>query len=304
MENFLLDNSLLIFGISMVGVVGALILMVVGYFMWQAERRAKHGEPATDAPPPTAPPPARPSLTAQTSQWLGGLRQRLSTPTDPHHVEVARLLRDRLTGQLIIQVESQRYTHLAEVADPRHARALELLAHDWAVWWQGAPPRLSQTSPAQPFIPPQPTSPAGAAGVEAGSEPAPPHPTPAPVSVVAPVEAMDIPLNTLPPAKPNERPLAVPSMNLIQQFRTVRALSGPTEPAKPVAEQIDDILQQLIGGTVFETRKLKVYTGPDGAAVFTADQQTYSGLGDIPDAAVQKVFQRAVQEWENRHYRN
>lgn len=200
----------------------------------------------------------------QGPRWPAFLGRRLTPPPDPAPAgapaEVLRVLRHPLTGRLIVEIAGRRYHSLAEITDADAAQGLQVTVRDLAQFAGAEPAAAATAAPAAP--PPQ----------------------------------------AAPPAQPSARPaLRVPSMNPFRQVLVLREL-GTLEPPPPVslAQQIDEVLQQLIAGTPFAARQLQVRTGPEDGVLFAADGAAHTELADIPDPAVQEVFREAIRRWESR----
>lgn len=293
----LVKNAPWIFALSIVGVLGCLILLAVGLNLYARERDPRKA--------------ARPAW--RWPAFLQNLFNRRRAPAAPSPAgaaagaghEVLRVLRHPLTGRLIVEIAGRRYQSLAEVDDPEAAQGLHVTLRDLQRF-VGVEPAAPEAGPA--LMPAWPAAPA-----PAPPPAAPPLSTPTPADIAppavvlppaeAPTPAELPPLNPLPPpAKPAASgTLRVPSMNPFRQIQILREL-GSLEPAPPsaIAEQIDDVLQQLISGTPFATRELKVQTGPQGGVIFAVDGASFTDLAAIPDAAAQAVFREAIRQWEAR----
>jgi hypothetical protein len=84
----------------------------------------------------------------------------------------------------------------------------------------------------------------------------------------------------------------------------VSGILNPAPPAAPmfrsIAMQINDILQEKIVDTQFESRGISVSDGPDHGVLVTLDGKKYSGVKDVPDEEVRSVIRTAVLEWEKQ----
>ncbi|MCC7361501.1 MAG: hypothetical protein IT317_18585 [Anaerolineales bacterium] len=258
-------NPPLMLTVGALGLVGCLILLYVGIQMLREERAAKDRQEAAapvegtgpaDGPaettPDAAPTPAKPAPA----------KPAFGRPKGSAH-EVLRVLRDNLTGRLIIEIAGRRYANLDELTDPALNEGLLTTLADLRAFTNGA-----------------------AAAPEAEAPPAAralPTPTPA--------------VPAVPPAAP--KPLPPPTMNPFKQMQVLRELAKnpPPEP-KTIAEQIDEVLQGRLAGTPLAERGLHIRPGPRGEALFDLDGESYPAVDDVPDLAVREALKGAIAAWE------
>ncbi|MCC6190862.1 MAG: hypothetical protein IT318_17710 [Anaerolineales bacterium] len=275
-------NPYVLLIVGSLGLLGCLILLVFGVQMMREERAARQArEAASGATPgalpsdppaeaPAAPAPARASL-------LSGLGNRLGSgrPRGAAH-EVLRVLRDNLTGRLLIEIGGQRYANLDDLPDPILRQGLMAALRDLSDFaGAGAAAHLP---------------PAGAHGalpaVSAGMPQAAPRPQPGRAA-----------RPTGPAAEP--RPLPPPSMNPFKQMQVLRELAkNLPPPPKSIAEQINDALQARIADTALVQRGLHMRPGPRGEANFHLDGQSYPSVEDVPDEEARAVIRAAIADWE------
>lgn len=219
------------------------------------------------------------------------------SPAEP--VELLRLLRDRQTGQLIVEIAGQRYTRLAEIADKKVGHFILTLAAHLLAFTNGmvateaglkalqspkvgkAPMPLTIPAPAAPppAVSPQPTSP------PSGTVPsAPPE-----------VEAAFLASLQAQPAKPEP-----PQPQRRGLFN--RAKPAPEEtllPALNLAEQINTIAQtRLRYSPLATTTKLEITSDPSGGILINVNGAFYRGPDDIPQPEVKELIKASIQEWE------
>jgi hypothetical protein len=69
----------------------------------------------------------------------------------------------------------------------------------------------------------------------------------------------------------------------------------------PMAEQIEDILQQTLAQTPsMAQRDIHIHQALDGGVRIEVDGQSFEGVGDIPDPMVRSLIQDAIHVWETR----
>ncbi|MCS6910471.1 MAG: hypothetical protein NZM11_07870 [Anaerolineales bacterium] len=282
--NNLVDNAPWLLGLSVLAIIGFGILLVVGFNMLRREAQKDN--------PPT-PSENKPAGLALPAALADRLALRAAAPADPNANEVLRVLRDRLTGRVLLEINGKRYTQLSEVTESEVRRALLLTLRDLQEF-AGLSALTTSHTPAQfSANPPAPAHPAAP----------PPAPTEMPASpaVSAEVEAVLSQLNAAPLPKTNEThtPLRLPSMNIFKQMAQAREVSArEIAPIKSVAQQIDEVLQHLILGTPFAWQNLHVASDPNGNVVFEVGTDLYRSVEEIPDRNLQVVFQEAIRRWE------
>lgn len=285
--NNLVDNAPWLLGLSVLAIAGFGILLVVGFNMLRREAQ-KDSPPASSSPSESKP--AGLTLPAALADRLA---PRAAAPADPIANEVLRVLRDRLTGRVLLEINGKRYTQLSEVTESEVRRALLLTLRDLQEF-AGLSALTVGVAPASA------TPPAPAPARPAAPPPAPAEP-PAPQASAADVEAVLSQLNAAPLPRPDEAhaPLKLPSMNIFKQMAQAREVSArEIAPIKSVAQQIDDVLQHLILGTPFARQNLHVASDPAGNVVFEVGADLYRSVEEVPDRNLQVVFQEAIRRWE------
>jgi hypothetical protein len=258
-----MDSSIVLI-VAILGFVGFAVLGFAAYRMMRGER----GKPdaykfSGENPAPAALEPA-------------------ARPTPPGAHEVLRVLRDDLTGRLMLEIGGQRFNRVMEIQDPNLGRGLVTTVRDLQRFMQG---QVTGSGPAPEIQSPAPGPVASAP---------PPPAAPARVSTPEPPHSF-IPNPAAPPS------ITMPSMNPFKQAQILRELSKQQLVApKSIPDQIDEILQEKIAGTALVGRGLKVNTSPAGGVVFYLDGQTYDGVDAVPDPDGQAAIRAAVKAWENK----
>lgn len=289
---------LLTFGAG--GFIFFAILLVIGFRMWQNEQAEKEkgknqtGEVKPVMPQPVAAPPPPPPLSMP-----------MSTPNDNAH-EVLRVLRDNLTGRLIVEIAGRRYERVGDIRDPDVGRGFVTTLKDLQKFMAGTQsPATSLPSfpPLEEQRPPAPPAPS------ARPAPAQMPSAPRPASIPE-TERKGQPAASSPAASsstPARRtlsdmpPIQKPSMNPFKQAKVLRDLQEQQGPApKSIPEQIDEILQEKLERTPHRGRGCRVYLGPKGGVVFDLDGKSYEGVDEVPDSEVRTIIRAAVAEWEKK----
>jgi hypothetical protein len=72
----------------------------------------------------------------------------------------------------------------------------------------------------------------------------------------------------------------------------------PDQGAKSMVQQIDAILQKLIEGTPFESKKIMLLESPGGGILVKVGKNQYESIDAVPDADIQVLLRQAVTKWE------
>src|SRR5574341_157160 len=294
---------LLIF--SIVGAIGFTALLVVGVILLRQEQAARRAKP--EAPPGgAAEAKSQENKLLEAGRSLFKARSKDADPLDAH--EVLRVLRDRLTGRLIVEIAGRRYAQVGDIQDPNIQRGFLTTLQDLGGFATNvSAPSIAPVPQAPlPNIPvaPRAESPRAQDSASAPATPAQPAADTTPrlePSAPPPAPISSSPISNLPQPRA-DGPLQMPSMNPLKQMQVLRELSKqpPPPPPKSIAEQIDEILQEKIAGTPHRQRGLHVSAGPQGHALFQLDGRAYEGVDDLPDAEARAMVRAAIVEWERR----
>lgn len=299
--------------------VGILFLGASVLFGWMlfyfARSREKDTSRRPQAGPSLSPTASRPT----TSRKVQGkperkgaepsLPEQQSTFNEVGHrtsaaLEVLRLLRDRATGALIVEVEGKKYRALREIKDERVGRQVlqaaanlvhftgVIQAYDRARTSQ--PSSLSAAEPTATDSPPAPST--------VALEEVPPVPrTPAPPSV-----EREFLQSLVQQRRPREEEIK-PSLSPIEFFRrsfTARRrarVQGDMPAPRSFVEEIEEILQRFLRTyPSFIDREVEVHVGAaqGGGIRIQVENEFYDTPDDIPDPEVRGILKAAIQEWE------
>ena len=273
----------LLCGIGFTGFAGFCLLLYVALRMWREERARKGAQ--MSAPTPDSP--------SALSSFLGRLTS--SPPAAPAPAalsdahEVLRVLRDKLTGRLLIEIGGKRYTKINEIQDPNVGQGFLTTLRDLGRFAGGLATGAS----------PAPASPAEAAP-RAATAPS-PDARSAPPAAQAESSAPPGAGRSQAVSDTSAEPLRRPSMNPFKQMQVLREMekSAPPPP-KAITEQIDEILQEKMAGSSFTQRGLRVRAGASGGAAFELDGKAYDAVDDLPDDAARDLIRAAIKEWEKK----
>jgi hypothetical protein len=65
--------------------------------------------------------------------------------------------------------------------------------------------------------------------------------------------------------------------------------------------QIDAILQTRLRGTPLEDLGIRLVESAKGDPVVIVGDKSFTGVGEVPDPAVQAAIRAAIAEWERRY---
>jgi len=238
--------------------------------------------PQVVSPPPPISMPTATVLPEQTPDWLSSLAPN-EHPAAPapsaaatNSEELIRLWRAP-GGELIVEIDGRRYPSRYDIADEAVTRRIMNALGDLNYFVNSKTPAPVQATPA----------PAPTAAPADELPPAKPATEERPVVVISREEAA-------------KQPLTVPSMDIMTQFRYLRAQGKkPQVKIKSVMEEIDEILQAKIAGTPLAKRGVKITETIHGAS-FWLDGRSYEAVDEIPDAEARAAVQAAIQEWDKK----
>ena len=198
---------------------------------------------------------------------------------DPNLAEVARLMRDKQTQDLVVGINGKTFRSAKEL-NPGQTRRLNFASKVLAKWLieASAEPQTTE-EPADTTL----------EDTQQGDE-------------WLPAESVqeEAQYEHIPPfmAEPEEevKPVSTKLQDVVGGM--LNPTPAPALEFKSIANQINDILQQMIEDTPFEARGLTVNDAPDHGVMVTLDGQKYPGVKDVPDDEVRNLIRSAVVEWE------
>ena len=204
-----------------------------------------------------------------------------SSPLGEDQTEIAHLIRDNKTQDLVVEMEGNTYKSVHEL-NPGQQRRLSFTSTVLEKWLTAPAPQPAPTGEAQEGS--QEASAAVAVPIAEGTE------SPgAQAGFIAPFA--EEPETAVTPVSTNLTDVVGGILNPAPQ---------PPPQFKSIAMQINDILQAQLAGTALESRGITVNDAPDHGVMVTLDGNKYPGLKDVPDEDVRKAIRAAVLEWETR----
>ncbi len=209
-------------------------------------------------------------------------------PADPNLAEVARLMRDKTTQDLVVTINGYAFRHATEL-NPGQLRRLHFASQVLVKWLADTPPSPleSESGPAgtTAAVPDENIDSALQADwIPAESAPDLPKGDFTPPFVVTP--PVDV------------KPVSTQLSDVVGEILKPASGQPAASEFKSIATQIDEILQQMIAGTPFANRGISVNDTPDHGVMVTLDGQQYPGVMDVPDEEVRNLIRSAVSEWE------
>jgi hypothetical protein len=258
-------------------------------------RSTSNGEPSA-ASEKVAKEPEKPDVERSLRKLFAGSSE-VGRPDSTAPAEVLRLLRDRVTGALIVEVEKEKFHKLSEIEDGRVGRQVLQAAADLVRFTEVLQPRREPRTR-------QPTSPTPstlASKVAPSLEDEPPAPrTPAPPSVEQEF------LQSLAQREGvKEKESKTPSLSPIEFFRRGFAarraarLQSDTPVLRSFVDEIEEILQRFMRTyPSFIGKEVHVGTGPGGGIRIQVENEYYDTPDDIPDPEIRGIIKAAIKEWE------
>ena len=248
-----------------------------------SEPRVRPSPPpiSADAPPADVPPASEPPEPA-----VGP-----PVPTD----EVMRVIRDRETGQLRVEVEGRGYSHIREIADAQVGHRVLLAAADLIHFTGGMAtnPRAVQNAMSQVAgMPAPPPPPARPVRQETGEPLAPRAEGLGTEGTLA--------SGTLPLASAPARERYSLAGFFLRGFQP-QAETGPEPAPLTFIDEIEEILQKKIQDLSTPLPyAVHVTTREDGMLQIEVGLKKYGIPDDVPDSGVRELIRAAVREWERR----
>ena len=105
-----------------------------------------------------------------------------------------------------------------------------------------------------------------------------------------------------PAVMPKAVKTVTPAPTLVDAIASVTA-SKPLVNQKSMAEQVDEILQEMISTSSQSHCSVKITQDPHGGIMVLLNGWQYSGLDSVPDVEIKALIRAAAAEWERRSER-
>jgi hypothetical protein len=210
-----------------------------------------------------------------------GIDTRSGLPGSSDLAELARLMRDMKTQELVVEMDGKPFKTAVELS-PTQQRRLSFTSNVLVKWLADYTP-VPDTEEGSTDASTQVVEPAMISSPEVTID------TDAQVAFTTPFTS---------DAELAVKPVSTELPDIMEE------LLSPTPQPEPVfksiAMQINDILQTQIAGTALEKRGVTLFDGPSHGVMVTVDGEKYNGVMDVPDEAVRNAIRAAVQEWETK----
>lgn len=249
-----------------------------------AEERARPGSPLNLNTPPEA---AAPALAAHEPASL--------SEAPAHPGEVMRVIRDRDTGRVLVQVDGKQYTHIREIHDAQVGRRVLWAIADLVRFTGGMATNPQAVRSVLDAAPTQVDTPARTSSPAATSAPPklPPAQPRAPVSRPQPVSSAPPPVST-----PRRR------YSMVDYFRQGFQRQEISEPISSSTSFIDEIEAILQSSLLALPRPLPyevhMLSGENGLLRIEVGTSVYGSPDEVPNPQIRQLIKSAVAEWEKR----
>lgn len=273
--------GLLLFGVIFLLLLFIAIFAAIIVYVGKAQDKKEPSSPNAAPPPPeAAPSPSQEEPEAEVEQ-----------PARPG--EVMRVIRDRETGRVLVEVEGQRYAHLREIRDAGVGRRVLWAIADLVRFTGGMatnPQAVQHAREAEAGVPTGGAAERPAAsppGLSVSTRPASPGASSPRLSDLAP--------STEPPVPQQGYSLMGFFRRGFQAPPPAEAVPGPSD----FIEEIDNILQRMVRELPAPpSQPVRVVSGEGGMLQIIVGIQTYQSADEVPDLQIRRLIQAAVAEWE------
>ena len=212
---------------------------------------------------------------------------------------IAALYRETRSGKLVTDVKGKVYLNRSSIP-AEQLRSLQEAASNWQAWlgMPEQPAPVVQTAPAAPVAAPEfstavtePVSDMESSSPEVSTEEAPDSLVPEDeLSTIFPENEAE-----LPPVEPT------PDLPIIKPVIPVPPASTAKveKPrARTMVGQIDEILQEILPGTIYAGKNIRLGEEFTSGVVVWIGAVKYIGIESVPDPEIKALIQSAVRKWE------
>lgn len=176
--------------------------------------------------------------------------------------EVARLLRDRRRGGLVIEAGGHLFRSAGELDPTQQARLMQVF-EAWRAWLGLKAENPVESPPANPPV------------EAAAARPA--------------IETAAAPL----------RSSSFSPVDVLARAITSDVKTPPTQ-AKSIVAQIDEVLQEKLEDSLLKPRAIRLMEIPGKGMLVMVGLDQYVGVEAVPEAEIRDLIRSAVAEWERR----
>lgn len=274
-------------------------------------------EPAVESDLPdlaalvSAPPPVEPAPPVR-KRRPGTFTVDLQEGGAVEAVEVMTIMRDVVSGGLIVQIGNKAYEDMSRAPDFRGSFLKIMRELSPQVTAPPAPPAPPPPAPAE-------EAPAPDTSVDESAPDDAPVAEPAAEDISSdaspPLEPLVIEQNAAPPAAAPKTPAAGHLPGDLPRYKETeytevkesgglfrrKKLEVKPIPELDIAGAIESFIQHKLGQMpIFADRSIHVLPAPDGGVSIEVDGRYYDAVGDVEDQAVRDFLAASIQEWQSR----
>lgn len=212
---------------------------------------------------------------------------------------IAALYRETRSGKLVTDVKGKVYLNRSSIP-AEQLRSLQEAASNWQAWlgMPEQPAPVVQTAPAAPVAAPEfsaavtePVSGMESSSPEVSTEEAPDSLVPEDeLSTIFPETEAELPPVETTPDLPVIKPvIPVPPASTAK-------VEKPR--ARTMVGQIDEILQEILPGTIYAGKNIRLGEEFTNGVVVWIGAVKYIGIESVPDPEIKALIQSAVRKWE------
>ncbi|HAL17066.1 MAG TPA: hypothetical protein DCP32_10050 [Anaerolineaceae bacterium] len=212
---------------------------------------------------------------------------------------IAALYRETRSGKLVTDVKGKVYLNRSSIP-AEQLRSLQEAASNWQAWlgMPAQPAQVVNPAPAAPVATPE-FSPAAPEPVSGMESPSPDVSTEDDTNILVPEDE----LSTIIPETKTELPPVetTPDLPVIPPVIPVPPVSTAKveKPrARTMVGQIDEILQEILPGTIYAGKNIRLSEEFSNGVVVWIGAVKYIGIESVPDPEIKALIQSAVRKWE------
>ena len=212
---------------------------------------------------------------------------------------IAALYRETRSGKLITDIKGKVYLNRSSIP-AEQLRSLQEAASNWQAWlgMPAQPAQVVNPAPAAPVATPEfsPAAPEPVSGMEPASPEVSSEETPN--SLVPEDEISTILPETEAELSPVETTPDLPVTNPVIPVPPVPTAKVEKPRARTMVGQIDEILQEILPGTIYAGKNIRLSEEFSNGVVVWIGAVKYIGIESVPDPEIKALIQSAVRKWE------
>lgn len=212
---------------------------------------------------------------------------------------IAALYRETRSGKLITDVKGKVYLNRSSIP-AEQLRSLQEAASNWQTWlgMPAQPAPVVQTAPAAPVAAPEfsaavtePVSGMESSSPEVSTEEEP--------NILIPEDQLTTIFPEIEAELPSVEPTPdLPVINPVIPVPPVSTAKVEKPRARTMVGQIDEILQEILPGTIYAGKNIRLSEEFTNGVVVWIGAVKYIGIESVPDPEIKALIQSAVRKWE------